>query len=232
VQQIHSLTTRLAYQQAVVSGGIKGLVAGSAAAFPGSYLLNKRWPYYRQLPLSLKALGVVMVVVPACVISAEHASQRFEREQWTGIGKEELDLQQQRALERWQAMSTGEKAKDWVGRHQYSFIGGAWATSMAGAFGYIMRDPHQSLSMKVRPRLRSVPSASSQCILAGRASAYVGAVHHHRRPPRGRRHDARKQSEARRIRHLPTCQHRTYAWSDPWFLRSDSARDRTIHGVI
>lgn len=90
-----------------------------------------------------------MVVVPSFVISAEHASQRFEREQWTGIGKEELDLQQQRALERWQSMTTGEKAKDWVGRHQYSFIGGAWAASMAGAFGYIMRDPHQSFSMKV-----------------------------------------------------------------------------------
>ena len=58
------------------------LVSCVGLAFPASFLLQKRWPYYQHLPPSLKALGIILVVVPSFVISAEHAGRRFEREQW------------------------------------------------------------------------------------------------------------------------------------------------------
>lgn len=144
--------SQLHEQQATIAGGVKGFIAGMGVmgvGLPGAYMLNRRWPYYRQLPISLKALSVIMVVVPSFVISAEHAGQRYEREQWTGMGKEELDLEALRAQQHWKSMSASEKAQDWFARHEYGVIGTAWAMSMAGAFGYIMRDPHQSMTMKV-----------------------------------------------------------------------------------
>ena len=73
---------RSAYQHEVLIGGAKGLAGGLAFALPASYLLYRRFPYYRGLQPSLKALGVIIIAVPTCVISAEHAGQRFERAQW------------------------------------------------------------------------------------------------------------------------------------------------------
>jgi hypothetical protein len=78
------------------------------------------------------------------VVGLTHARHR------TGFGKEELDLEERRALDRWNSLSTGDKIRDVAARHEYGIIGGAWALSLAGSFGYIMRDPHQSFAQKVR----------------------------------------------------------------------------------
>jgi hypothetical protein len=49
---------------------------------PASYIANQRWPYYRNLPPSLKAFGVVMAVVPAFIIAGETAGRRYEQDNW------------------------------------------------------------------------------------------------------------------------------------------------------
>jgi hypothetical protein len=59
----------------------------------------------------------------------------------TGAGKDELDLEARRERDRWDAMGTGEKIREFAAKHEYGLIGGAWATAMVGSFGYIMRDP-------------------------------------------------------------------------------------------
>jgi hypothetical protein len=70
------------HQYAVAVGGAQGFLGGMAAALPASYIANKRWPYYRSLPPSLKAFGVVMVVVPSFLVMAETAGRRFEQNNW------------------------------------------------------------------------------------------------------------------------------------------------------
>lgn len=71
-----------AQQRETILGGLKGFTGGLAFALPTSYLLHRKWPYYRALPPSLKAFGVILVAVPSFVISAEHAALRFEEEHW------------------------------------------------------------------------------------------------------------------------------------------------------
>ncbi|KAI0053611.1 hypothetical protein FA95DRAFT_1552102 [Auriscalpium vulgare] len=137
------------HQRAVAAGGAKGLLGGLAAALPASYVANRRWPYYRALPPSLKALGVVLVAIPSFVISAETAGRKFEETQWHDAGKDQLDIVKNRAEQKWENMNIIEKALDVTARHQFSFIAGCWAVGITGAFGYIMRDPYQSLSQKV-----------------------------------------------------------------------------------
>ena len=73
------------HQHATVIGGAKGFFGGLAVALPVSAVAQRRWAYYRSLPLSIKALGVVSVVVPAFVIAAEQAGHAFERQQWWGF---------------------------------------------------------------------------------------------------------------------------------------------------
>ncbi|TFK55369.1 hypothetical protein OE88DRAFT_1651639 [Heliocybe sulcata] len=137
------------YQRATVVGGAKGFFGGLAVAGPASYVLNKRWGYYRQLPPSLKAFGVILVAVPAFVICAERAGLQYEKDHWTGAGKVELDTAAARERARWEKLTPTQKAGEWAAKHQYGVIGGAWAACMVGSFGYIMRDPYQTMPQKI-----------------------------------------------------------------------------------
>lgn len=70
------------HNSAVRSGALEGGAAAGIFALGGSYYLQRTFSAYRQLPLSLKALGVVIVVAPAITIQAERRSLQFEREKW------------------------------------------------------------------------------------------------------------------------------------------------------
>jgi hypothetical protein len=53
------------------------------------------------------------------------------------MSKQELEIE-----ERWKQMTLSQKASDWVSRHEYSFILGGWALSLAIAGGIIWRDKY------------------------------------------------------------------------------------------
>ena len=143
-----------AQQRATVVGGIKGFLGGAAVALPLSYILHRRWSYYRALPPSLKALGVILIVVPSFVITAERTGLHYEREHFTGAGKQELDAVKARDEERWKKLTFGEKIGDVVRRHQYGFILGGWSLSMIAAFSIISKNKYQTLPQKVGQRVR------------------------------------------------------------------------------
>ena len=110
-------------------------------ALPLSYVLHRRWPYYRSLQPSLKAFGVVLVAVPSFVISAERVAIAYERAQWNDIGELELKAIHSRDVARRSAMSLRDRAADVVAHHPFSLISGTWATSMLGIYAWVSRDP-------------------------------------------------------------------------------------------
>ena len=129
------------HQRIVALGGLKGGLLGLGVSAPLSYILHRRWPYYRSLQPSLKAFGIILVTVPAFVISAERAGLAHERRDWNDVGKAELDTIASREQARWERLSGKEKIADWAVRHQFSLITGSWAASMLGAYAWISRDP-------------------------------------------------------------------------------------------
>lgn len=137
------------HQRYVVNAGFKGLAGGLAVSLPASYFLNQRWPYYRALPLSLKALGVIAVSVPAFAVAAEQASLRFDRAHWSDKGKIELDEQAERERARLQALNTPDRIAEWSKRNQYSIIGTSWLGGMSVASAVIMRDRQQTFAQKI-----------------------------------------------------------------------------------
>jgi len=137
------------HQYAVAVGGAQGFLGALGAALPASYIANKRWPYYRNLPPSLKAFGVVMVVVPAFIIAGETAGRRFEQDNWERANPDQVALIKGHEETKWQNMTLSQKAVDFTARHQFSTIAGCWALGITGAFGAIMRNPYQSLSQKI-----------------------------------------------------------------------------------
>jgi len=80
--------------------------------------------FYRALPIPLKAFAGVVTILPCISISAEKAGEAYERSQWSGIGKRELDLQEKREQERLEALGTSARVKDWAGRNRYGIIAG------------------------------------------------------------------------------------------------------------
>lgn len=70
------------HRAATIRGGLEGTLIGSAIAAPVSYLLHRRIPAYRHLPLSLKTLGAIVIVVPTLAIQAERRGLQYDRSQW------------------------------------------------------------------------------------------------------------------------------------------------------
>jgi hypothetical protein len=107
-----------------VAGGVRGAAYAGAICIPGVWALQRYSPKFRQLPLPLKALGVVVVTVPLISVGAEKAGEAYQQSLWTGVGLKELTAEQQRAQDRWERLSTSEKVKDWAINHQYTLVGG------------------------------------------------------------------------------------------------------------
>ncbi|KAJ7739891.1 hypothetical protein B0H16DRAFT_1568202 [Mycena metata] len=124
------------------------LVAGTIATL-GSIYSHRRWAYYRNLPPSLKVLGVLIITAPALSIQAERRGLEYDRSQWEGDGVRILDMQEHQEMSRWETLSTSDKIADWASRHEYSLIVGGWALSLAVAGGIISRDKYQTTAQKV-----------------------------------------------------------------------------------
>ncbi|KAF9223162.1 hypothetical protein BS17DRAFT_782455 [Gyrodon lividus] len=138
------------HDAAVIRGAAEGFLGTLAFAIPTSLYLNRKWAYYRSLPLPLKVAGMVIMVAPAVSIQAERRSLQFDRTiTWSGTGKLELERVAAEEDARWNSLSTREKVQDWASRHQYSIILGSWALSMALAGAVIAKDKYQSLPQKV-----------------------------------------------------------------------------------
>ncbi|KAJ6561462.1 hypothetical protein DFH09DRAFT_1160002 [Mycena vulgaris] len=131
--------------QAHTAASRRGALEGDA----GSIYSHRRWAYYRQLPPSLKVLGVLIIAAPALSIQAERRGLEYDKSQWEGDGVRILEAEQHHEMTRWESLSTGDKIADWASRHEYSIIVGGWALSLALAGGIISRDKYQTTAQKV-----------------------------------------------------------------------------------
>ncbi|KAF4619584.1 hypothetical protein D9613_004950 [Agrocybe pediades] len=138
-----------AHDEASRRGAIEGALASGSVALAGSYWAHRSYPAYRRLPLSLKALGVIIVVAPCLTIQAERRGLEYDRSQWEGEGLGVLDEKDLQAAKRWDAMSMSDKIGDWSYRHQYSLILGGWASSLAVAGAIISRNKYQTYPQKI-----------------------------------------------------------------------------------
>ncbi|KIM46505.1 hypothetical protein M413DRAFT_316758 [Hebeloma cylindrosporum] len=138
-----------AHDAASRRGVIEGTLVSGAVALAGSYWAQQRFPAYRRLPLSLKALGVVVIVVPCLSIQGERRGLEYDRSQWEGASVRLLDEKEVQESKTWDSMSLMQKVGDWGFRHQYSIILGGWAGSLAIAGAIISRQKYQTYPQKI-----------------------------------------------------------------------------------
>jgi len=109
------------HRNATLYGLGRGAVVGAGLSVPAHFIMRNR-PFYRQVPITLKALGYVVLLVPCVSISAEKAGEAYDQSMWTGVGKREIDALATRESARWDQLTTTGKMKDWAGRNKYGII--------------------------------------------------------------------------------------------------------------
>lgn len=134
---------------AMIRGAVEGTIMGSAVTLPSFYILHRRWPYFRSLPLQLKALAAVIIIFPTAAIRAEHRMIDFERSHWDGTDKYAVERRAHEERLRWASLSAKDKFAEWTARHQLSYVIGSWALAMTISGAIIMRDPHLPVRHKV-----------------------------------------------------------------------------------
>ena len=70
------------HDAATRKGAIEGVLTGGAVALAGSYLAHHYTAVYRRLPISLKVMGIVIIVAPCLSIQAERRGLEYDRSQW------------------------------------------------------------------------------------------------------------------------------------------------------
>ncbi|KAE9404841.1 hypothetical protein BT96DRAFT_988932 [Gymnopus androsaceus JB14] len=138
-----------AHTAAVRRGALEGTAFGMLVSGAASLYAHRRIPAYRTLPLSLKALGPIILIAPLLTIQAERRSLEYDESQWTGEGAMILNERERKVDEKWKAMNTSQKISDWASRHEYSIILGSWALSLGVAGAIISRDKYQTSAQKV-----------------------------------------------------------------------------------
>lgn len=76
------------HNTAIFRGAAEGFLGSAVFFIPACYALNRKWAYYRTLPLTLKVLGAVMLIAPITSIQAERRGLEFDRDvHWLSLSK-------------------------------------------------------------------------------------------------------------------------------------------------
>lgn len=136
------------HYNAVLYGGAVGGVTGLAVGFVGVALAQRRYHFFRNLTLPLKAFLITSSGTFAGIINADHYSRKYEAE------SNPIDVEyKQRESERYEAERAGktftERAMDFGRRERYKIVGASWIASMATAFALVNRNKYLSGPQKL-----------------------------------------------------------------------------------
>jgi len=161
-------------------GAIEGAVVGSSVGLATSYWAQRNLHAYQRLPLSLKALGIIIVTAPCLSIQAERRGLEYDRSQWEGAAVHVLDERELQAEKHWESLSFWDKVGDWSFRHQYSLIMGGWASSLGVAAAIISRNKYQTYPQKiVQARMWAQGLTVGLLIVAGALTHSKRELAHH-----------------------------------------------------
>ncbi|EJD00947.1 uncharacterized protein FOMMEDRAFT_21419 [Fomitiporia mediterranea MF3/22] len=136
--------------KATIQGMVEGFLGGLAASTAGFYYLNRRMPYYRSLPVTIKTLGFVLVIAPAVAAQAERRGLQYDMENhWDSAGKVEMEREEAEEEKRWNALTPGQKMGDWALRHRWHLFVAGWAASMGASWMILRRNKTQTFAQKI-----------------------------------------------------------------------------------
>jgi len=137
-----------AHYNATLMGGTIGGFAGLAVGTLGVMAASKRYHFFRNLTLPLKAFLITSSGTFAGIISADHYSRSFERDQ-NPIDREFHERESQRIKQERANKTFTERAMDFGRQERYKIVAGSWVASMFTAFALVNRNKYLSGPQKL-----------------------------------------------------------------------------------
>jgi Hypoxia induced protein conserved region len=137
-----------AHQSATYRGGTIGGVAGLAVGYVGVVAASRRYHFFRDLTLPLKAFLVTSSGTFAGIIAADHASRSFELKR----NPKELAYREAQA-QRYEAEHSGmtftQRAMEFGKKERYKIVGASWVASILAAFAMVNRNKYLTGAQKL-----------------------------------------------------------------------------------
>lgn len=136
------------HYHAVLKGGLKGGAYGLGIGVASAYLLNHRYPFFRNLTLPLKTFFVTSSATFALIVAADNASRSFETSRYhTNVTFQDSNARLR--AENRNRMTSTEKFMDWGRENRYKIVTASWVASMAGSLALVYRDKYLSRAQKL-----------------------------------------------------------------------------------
>ncbi|KIX09732.1 uncharacterized protein Z518_00813 [Rhinocladiella mackenziei CBS 650.93] len=136
------------HYNATLKGGVIGTIGGLAVGTLGVVAAHRRYQFFRNLTLPLKAFLVTSSGTFFGIVNADHYSRKYEAE------SNPLEMQyRQREAEKLEAEKAGktwtERAMDFGRKERYKIVAGSWVASMAAAFAMVNRNKYLTGPQKI-----------------------------------------------------------------------------------
>ena len=136
------------HYNAVLYGGAIGGAVGLAVGTAGVALGQRRYHFFRNLTLPLKAFLITSSGTFAGIVNADHYSRKYESES----NPYDVDFKR-RESEKLEADRAGktftERAMDFGRKERYKIVGASWIASMVTAFAIVNRNKYLSGPQKI-----------------------------------------------------------------------------------
>lgn len=165
--------TDQAHWNAIIRGGLRGTLYAAAVAAP-AHILLRRLPFYRSLPINIKAFGLAGITTLSVSLSAELASEKFSENLYPEDQRRLLDDEHRKEATRWQRLKTMDKFGDWAKRYKWEIIGGSWAAAMAGSFALVSRNSAMSIPQRLVQARVYAQAWTVLCLIAAGIASQTG----------------------------------------------------------
>lgn len=135
------------YRQTLKGGTIGGLY-GLAIGTAGVVFAHRRYHFFRNLTIPLKAFLITSAGTFAGIINADHYSRNFEAES-NPIEMEYRRREAEKAEAERASKTFTERAMDFGRRERYKIVAGSWIGSMVAAFALVNRNKYLSGPQKI-----------------------------------------------------------------------------------
>ncbi|GME80859.1 unnamed protein product [Ambrosiozyma monospora] len=135
-----------AQSQAVLAGGVKGLLLGTAFSLGIFALAPHKYPRLLKMPWSVKTAIFVTPLAFTASVNAELCSSEFDNQMYSSEFTQKKILDEHK---RWNSLSFKEKTVETLSDSKYKIITGLWALSLYGSWAYANRDPLMTRAQKL-----------------------------------------------------------------------------------
>ncbi|EXJ93820.1 hypothetical protein A1O1_02213 [Capronia coronata CBS 617.96] len=137
-----------AHYRETLKGGLVGGLSGLALGATGVVFAHRRYQFFRNLTIPLKAFLMTSAGTFGGIVTADHYSRAFEADS-NPIQREYKEMETEKAEAERASKTFTERALEFGRKERYKIVFGSWAGSMVAAFALVNRNKYMTGQQKI-----------------------------------------------------------------------------------